>query len=140
MANGWISVWVDSLDRTSRPLEQTDRTKELLKGTSSFSMMLTLTGDGFSYLEAGSQTVGVVSAITAITQQHVVGVSFASADATASVEDGARPEDTSLQAGQVNKNLETHHSFTVLLYVYFISLLRLKKGSTSTLALAVAGY
>lgn len=91
MANGWISVWVDSLDRTSRPLEQTDRTQELLKGTSSFSMMLTLTGDRFSYLEAGSQTVGVVSTITAITEQHVVSVSFASADATASVEDGARP-------------------------------------------------
>lgn len=84
--------------------------------------MLTLTDDRFSYLEAGSQTVGVVSAITPITQQHVVGVSFASADATASVEDGARPEDTSLQARQVNKNLETHHSFTVLFmstfYIY----------------------
>lgn len=105
-------------------------------------MMLTLTGDRFLYLEAGSQTVGVVSAITAITQQHVVGVSFASADATASVEDGPRPEDTSLQAGQVNKNLETNHSFTVLLYVYFLHLLRLKKGSTSTLVLglAVAAY
>lgn len=39
------------------------------------------------YLEAGPQTVGVVSSVTAVTQQHVVGVSFASADATASVED-----------------------------------------------------
>lgn len=80
--------------------------------------------------------MGVVSAITAITQQHIVGVSFASADPTASIEDGARPEDTSLQAGQMDKNLETHHSLTVLLYVLFLH--QLKKGSTSTLVLGLA--
>lgn len=59
------------------------------------------------YLEAGPQTVGVVSSVAAVTQQHVVSVSFASADATASVEDGARPEDASLQTGQVDKHLDT---------------------------------
>lgn len=57
------------------------------------------------YLEAGSQTVGVVSAVTAVTQQHVVGVSFTPADSAASVEDGARPEDASLQTGQVDEHL-----------------------------------
>lgn len=60
-----------------------------------------------AYLKAGPQTVGVVSSVTAVTQQHVVGVSFASADATAGVEDRARPEDALLQAGQVYKHLET---------------------------------
>lgn len=65
------------------------------------------------YLEAGPQAVGVVSAVAAVTQQHVVGVSFASADATASVEDGARPEDASLQTGQVDKHLNTHTSMLI---------------------------
>lgn len=68
---------------------------------------------GLAYLEAGPETVGVVASVTAITQQHVVGVSFASANATASVEDGARPEDTSLQTGQVNKHLETNISTSI---------------------------
>ena len=52
--------------------------------------------------------MGVVSTVTAVAQQHVVSISFASADATASVEDGARPEDTPLQTGQVDKYLDTH--------------------------------
>ena len=60
------------------------------------------------YLEAGPQAVGVVSSVTAVTQQHVVGVPFAPADATASVEDGARPEDTSLKTGQMDEHLDTH--------------------------------
>lgn len=60
------------------------------------------------YLEAGSQTVGVVSSVTAVTQQHVVCVSFAPADSTASIEDGARPEDASLQSGQMDKHLDKH--------------------------------
>lgn len=63
-----------------------------------------------TYLETWPQTVGVVSSVTAVTQQHVVGVSFTSTDATASVEDGARPEDASLQAGQVDKHLDKHIS------------------------------
>lgn len=57
------------------------------------------------YLEAGPQTVGVVSAVTAVTQQHVVCVSFTPADPAASVEDRAGPEDASLQSGQVHKHL-----------------------------------
>lgn len=52
--------------------------------------------------------MGVVSPVAAVTQEHVVCVSFASADATASVEDGAGPEDASLQSGQVDKHLNTH--------------------------------
>lgn len=66
------------------------------------------------YLEAGPQTVGVVSAVAAVTQQHVVGVSFTSADPAASVEDGAGPEDTSLQAGQVHKDLSRGKSVSML--------------------------
>lgn len=61
------------------------------------------------YLEAGPETVGVVSPVTAVTQQHVVSVSFTSADAAAGVEDGPRPEDASLQTGQVDKHLETKY-------------------------------
>lgn len=57
------------------------------------------------YLKAGPQTVGVVSAAAAVTQQHVVGISFTSADSAASVQDRAGPEDTSLQTGQVHKHL-----------------------------------
>lgn len=49
--------------------------------------------------------MGVVSAVAAVTQQHVVSVSFASADAAASVEDRAGPEDAPLQSGQVHKHL-----------------------------------
>lgn len=67
-------------------------------------------GVSCAYLKTGPETVGVVSSVTAITQQHVVGVSFASADATAGIEDGARPEDASLQAGQVDKHLDTNFS------------------------------
>lgn len=63
-----------------------------------------------TYLEAWPQTVGVVTPVTAVTQQHVVGVSFASADATASVEDGARPADASFQTGQVDEHLDAHTS------------------------------
>lgn len=49
--------------------------------------------------------MGVVPAVTAVAQQHVVGVSFAPADSAASVENRARPEDASLQTGQVDKHL-----------------------------------
>lgn len=60
------------------------------------------------YLEARPQTVGVVPSVTAVTQQHVVRVSFAPADSTSSIEDGARPEDASLQSGQMDKHLDKH--------------------------------
>lgn len=49
--------------------------------------------------------MGVVPAVTAVAQQHVVGVSFTPADSAASVEKRARPEDASLQTGQVDKHL-----------------------------------
>lgn len=49
--------------------------------------------------------MGVVSSVAAVAEQHVVCVSFASADAAASVEDGAGPQDAPLQTGQVNKHL-----------------------------------
>lgn len=49
--------------------------------------------------------MGVVPAVAAVAQQHVVGVSFTPADPAASVEDRARPEDASLQTGQVDKHL-----------------------------------
>lgn len=49
--------------------------------------------------------MGVVPAVAAVAQQHVVGVSFTPADAAASVENGARPEDASLQTGQVDEHL-----------------------------------
>lgn len=58
------------------------------------------------YLETGSQAVDVVSSVTAVTQQHVVCISFTPADPTAGIEDGAGPEDASLQGGQVNKHLK----------------------------------
>lgn len=54
----------------------------------------------------------MVSAVAAVAQQHVVGVAFAPADAAASVEDGARPEDGALQAGQVHKHLQHTHTHT----------------------------
>lgn len=54
--------------------------------------------------------MSVVSAVAAITQQHVVGVAFAPADAAASVEDGAGPEDGALEAGQVHKYLQHTHA------------------------------
>lgn len=56
--------------------------------------------------------MGVVSAITAVTQQHVVSVAFAPADAAASVEDGAGPEDGALQARQMHKDLQ-HHQWNI---------------------------
>lgn len=62
-----------------------------------------------TYLEAGPQAVGVVSTVAAVAQQHVVGVAFAPAEAAASVEDGAGPEDGALQAGQVHKHLQQQH-------------------------------
>lgn len=71
-----------------------------------------MVGVAFTDLEAWPQTVGVVSPVTAITQQHVVGVSFASAYATASIEDGTRPEDASLQTGQVDKHLDKDDTHT----------------------------
>lgn len=49
--------------------------------------------------------MGVVPAVAAVAQQHVVGVSFTPADSAASVEDRARPEDASLQTGQVDEHL-----------------------------------
>lgn len=49
--------------------------------------------------------MGVVPAVAAVAQQHVVGVSFTPADSAASVENRARPEDASLQTGQVDKHL-----------------------------------
>lgn len=67
---------------------------------------------GQMHLEAGPQAVGVVSAVASVTQQHVVGVAFAPADAAASVEDGAGPEDGALQAGQVDKHLQHTHTNT----------------------------
>lgn len=65
-------------------------------------------------LQAGAETVCVVSAVTAVTQQHVVGVALPPADAAASVEKGAGPEDAPLQTGQVDKHLSEEETVNML--------------------------
>ena len=64
------------------------------------------------YLEAGSQAVCVVSSVTAVTQQHGVGVSLAAADLAARVEQRAGPHHAPLQGGQMHKHLPPTHTHT----------------------------